>query len=38
MTPSILMFRNEINALGNFRGGRKLARDFALGGGCHSID
>jgi hypothetical protein len=29
MTPSILIFRNEINALGNFRGGDKLARDFA---------
>ena len=29
MTPSILIFRNEISALGNFRGGGKLARDFA---------
>jgi hypothetical protein len=29
ITPSILIFRNEINALGNIRGGDKLARDFA---------
>jgi hypothetical protein len=29
MTPSLLIIRNEINALGNFRGGGKLGRDFA---------
>ena len=30
MTPSIPIFRNEINALEDFRGGVKVARDFAL--------
>lgn len=29
MTPLIPIFRNEINALGDFRGGVKVARDFA---------
>ena len=29
MTPSIPIFRNEINALEDFRGGVKVARDFA---------
>ena len=29
MTPSIPIFRNEINALEDFRGGLKVARDFA---------
>ena len=30
MTPSIPIFRNEINALEDFRGGVKVARDFAV--------
>ena len=30
MTPSIPIFRNEINALGDFRGGVKVARVFAI--------
>jgi hypothetical protein len=30
MPPPILIFRNEINALGDFRGGVKVARDFAI--------
>jgi hypothetical protein len=29
MTPSIPVFPNKINALGDFRGGVKVARDFA---------
>ena len=29
----IPIFRNEINALGDFRGGVKVARDFAGGNG-----
>ena len=29
MTPSIPIFRNKINALEDFRGGVKVARDFA---------
>ena len=30
MTPSIPILRNEINVLEDFRGGVKVARDFAL--------
>ena len=29
MTPSIPIFRNEINELEDFRGGAKVAHDFA---------
>ena len=36
MTTSIPIFRNEINVLEDFRGGVKVARDFAVRGSLSS--
>ena len=36
MNLPIPIFRNDINALGDFKGGVKVARDFALLGACQA--